>query len=429
MPSAEQRPTAAQEEFWHYQQDGPDPVTAMFNVAEYAELHGPISEPALARAIRRVVAETEVLNLRFHPTPDGLRLAPETPDWDVQIVDLSDHDDPVAAAREWMSADLDTAVSLDKDVLFTHAILRLGPDHVRWYHRVHHILLDGYGLALVARRAAEVYTAAVEGREPAAPRFDSLAAVVDHELTERAAPGYAAARDYWLRYHRDRPTPPIVGARTAPMTGRMARTATELDPALPARLRGRRGGSAPALIAAVAAYVHRVTGESQVRLCLPVLARAGTPAVRVPCTVINVAYYWAEFDSHTTFSTAAEQVGQFLRDSAAHLRYRCVDLWRELGPCFDEDRAYGPLANVMPFDFGLRFAGTPATVHNVTAGVEEDVGFYFYDRADGVTDLVVGGNPALFTVADLDLHAAGFQRLLTAALDTPDRALHTLPFG
>ncbi|MCM6772496.1 condensation domain-containing protein [Nocardia sp. CDC159] len=427
MPSNELRPTAAQEEFWHYQQDGPDPVTAMFNVAEYAEFHGPVSETVLARAIRWAVGEIEVCNLGFAQTPAGVRLRPRTPRWEVRTVDLSGHDDPLAAAAAWMAADLDTPVDLVADELFTHAILRLGSERVWWYHRVHHILLDGYGLAQVARRVAQVYTALLAGREPAPSRFGSLAEVVAHEESERDGPGYAAARDYWLRYHRDRPAPPIVAPRTEPMTGRMARTATEFDPDLLARLR-ERGGSATALLAAAATYVHRVTGQSQIRLCLPVLARAGTPAARVPCTVINVVYYWAEFDSRTTFSDAVEHIEGFLRDSAPHLRYRVVDLWRDLGPAFDHDRAYGPLANVMPFDFAPHFADTPATIHNVTAGVEEDIGFYFYDRPDAM-EFVVGGNPHLFGVEDLTTHATAFQRLLTAALATPDRPVNGLASG
>ncbi len=427
MSTVELRPTAAQDEFWHYQRDGEDPVTAMFNVAEYTEFHGPVSEAVLARAIRRTVAEVEVLNLGFHPTSDGVRLRPAAPEWDVRTIDFTDVADPCAAAHAWMAADLDTAVDLVGDVLFTHAILRVGPERVWWYHRVHHILLDGYGLAMFARRVGAVYTALTAGREPAAPRFGSLADVVAYEEAERAGPGYSAARDYWVRYHRDRPAPPIVASRTEPMTARMARTTTEFDPALVRRLR-EHGSTAPTLLAAAATYVHRATGENQIRLCLPVLARAGTPAARVPCTVINVAYYWAEFDTTTTFSDTANRIENFLREATPHLRYRVVDLWEALGPSFDHNRAYGPLANVMPFDFSLRFATTPATIHNVTAGVEEDIGFYFYDRPDSM-ELVVGGNPLLFSIEELGSHAGNFEDLLDAASARPDQSVRSLPFA
>ncbi|RDI63397.1 condensation domain-containing protein [Nocardia pseudobrasiliensis] len=427
MSTVELRPTAAQDEFWHYQRDGDEPVTAMFNVAEYAEFHGSVSESVLARAIRRTVAEVEVLNLGFHPTSEGVRLRPSMPEWVVHTIDLTDSADPFAAAHAWMAADLDTAVDLVDDVLFTHAILRVGPGRVWWYHRVHHILLDGYGLAMFARRVAAVYSALTAGREPAAPRFGALADVVAYEEAERTGPGYSAARDYWVRYHRDRPTPPIVARRTEPMTARMSRTTTEFAPTLVRRLR-EHGNTAPALLAAAATYVHRVTDENQIRLCLPVLARAGTPAARVPCTVINVAYYWAEFDATTTFSAATEQVENFLREAAPHLRYRVVDLWSALGPSFDHDRAYGPLANVMPFDFSLSFAATPATIRNVTAGVEEDIGFYFYDRPDSM-ELVVGGNPLLFSVNELSSHAVRFEGLLDAASTSPNQSVRRLPFA
>ncbi|MGY2063104.1 condensation domain-containing protein, partial [Nocardia gipuzkoensis] len=174
MATGELRPTAAQDEFWHYQRDGGEPVTAMFNVAEYAQFHGVVSEDVLARAIRRTVAEVEILNLGFRPTSEGVRLRPRVPEWELRTIDFTAFGDPEAAAHAWMAADLDTAVDLVDDVLFTHAILRVGPERVWWYHRVHHILLDGYGLAMFAGRVATVYSALAAGREPAAPRFGSL---------------------------------------------------------------------------------------------------------------------------------------------------------------------------------------------------------------------------------------------------------------
>ncbi|KZM72580.1 condensation domain-containing protein [Nocardia terpenica] len=419
------RLTAAQAEFWGYLQ--PDPVTAMFNVAEYADIRGPVDTDLLAAAIRRTVSEVEVLNLRVHATPEGPRFRPVTPDWQLHRVDLSADPDPRAAAEAWMAHDLDTKVRVDADTPFTHALLRLGPEQVLWYHRVHHLMLDGYGLALVARRVAAVYTALADGRDPGAAQFDSLAGVVEFEDADRDSDDYRRAERFWTAYHRDRPAVPTLAPTTAPMTARMARTAADLDPGLVARLRSFRGGPwAHAAIAAIAAYLHRATGAPQVRLCLPVMARTGTPALRVPCTTVNVVYFWAECDADSSLTSLTAQVTDFLRTSRPHQRFRVVDLWRAPGFAFDERRAYGPLANVMPFDFTLDFAGTPATVRNATAGVEEDVGFYLYDRADGGMELIVGGNPPLFTETDLDTHAARFRDLLDRMLAAPDRPLRGL---
>ena len=64
---------------------------------------------------------------------------------------------------------------------------------------------------------------------------------------------------------------------------------------------------------------------------------------------------------------------------------------------------FGPSINIMPFDYGLRFAGHPAVVRNVSAGLVEDMVVNVYDRADGSgPHLTFDGNPVLYPREELD---------------------------
>jgi nonribosomal peptide synthetase MxcG len=104
-----------------------------------------------------------------------------------------------------MSDDLARVVDIAWSPMFAHALFRLAPDRVIWYHRVHHIAMDGYGLGLFARRVAEVYTASVSGQEAPECWFGSLRAVVDDDIAYRNSEQCGKDRDHWLAYYADRP--------------------------------------------------------------------------------------------------------------------------------------------------------------------------------------------------------------------------------
>src|SRR5260221_5908814 len=84
-----------------------DPRNPLFNVAEYLEILGPVDPELFATAVRRVVAETDALHLRFTDTNEGPRqcLAPD-PGWMMPLIDLSAELNSKAAAESWMKADI-----------------------------------------------------------------------------------------------------------------------------------------------------------------------------------------------------------------------------------------------------------------------------------------------------------------------------------
>jgi amino acid adenylation domain-containing protein len=415
---------AAQEGIWTGQQYDLD--SPAFNTAEYVEIHGPVDVALLEAAIRGAVAETDALNVCFGADEEGRawqRVRPPGP-WLVHVLDVSDARDPLAAARDWMRADLATPVDLGTDQLFCQAVFLLGPDHVLWYQRVHHIALDGYGLSLVARRVAEVYTALVAGHEPRPSSFGSLASVVDEDRSYVDTDRYAAARDYWVGKATGRPAPVVLARRTGKLARSVLRVGGDLDDAIAAlRAVARRAGAmwTDTLAAAFAAYVHRMTGAEELTLALPVMVRLGSVSVRVPCMVTNVVPLWVRVPSGATFTELTTQVADELREARPHLRYRYEQLRRDLRLVASERKLFGPSVNIMPFDYRLRFAGHPAVVHNVSAGLVEDMVLHVYDRADGSgLRIVFDANPNCYDLDELTGHLNRFLTFLRRLTREPD---------
>ncbi|WP_394617202.1 amino acid adenylation domain-containing protein [Lentzea sp. JNUCC 0626] len=414
--------TTAQYGIWVGQQL--DPSSPAYNTAEYADIDGPLDVGALARAIRHVVTETEALSVRFIEDGNGPRQIVDPPEWDVRVLDVSAQSDPLAAAEARMEQDVAAPVDLTHDVLFTHTIFRLGPDHHLWYHRVHHVLLDGYGLSLVARRVAEVYTALTRGDEVGAHEFGTVRSVLDEEAAYLGSPEHRQDGEFWTEYQEERPAPATLAGCPAALPRHVLRAWAEVDGSTVDSLRSvareASGRWTDALIAAISAYVHRMTGTEQISLAVPVMLRTGSVALRVPCMVLNVVQLYTDFGDRPSLIDVTGQVTRHLRRSRRHHRYRYEQLRRDLGLLNSERKLFGPSANIMPFDYGLMFDRTPAVMRNVSAGLVEDLAFNVYHRADG-TGLTVAldGNPNLYTAGELATHAERLRVFLRRLLAEP----------
>jgi amino acid adenylation domain-containing protein len=415
--------TAAQRGIWTGQQF--DPASPAFNTAEYVEIHGPVDERLFEIAVRTAVGETDALTARFGADADdlpwqevGLRL-----EWTMHVLDLASAPDPVAAALAWMRADLAEPVDLRRDPVFGQALLRVGPEHFLWYQRVHHIALDGYGLSLVARRVAEVYTALVADREPPECGFGSLAGVVEDDLCYQDSERFAADRDYWVGKAEGRPAPVVLANRAGPLARTVVRVSADLDTtdvdALKAVASGVDATWSEVLVAAFAAYTHRMSGADELVFALPMMARLGSVSLRVPCMVTNVVPLWVRVEPGASLADLTGQVSAELRAARPHLRYRYEQLRRDLKLVASERKLFGASVNIMPFDYGLRFAGLRGVVHNVSAGLVEDMVLHVYNRADGSgLGVVVDANPSCYTQEEIETHLSrflAFLRRVTAA--------------
>jgi amino acid adenylation domain-containing protein/thioester reductase-like protein len=175
------------------------------------------------------------------------------------------------------------------------------------------------------------------------------------------------------------------------------------------------------VVAATAAYLHRMTGAAEVVLGMPVMVRLGSVSLRVPCMVLNIVPLRLQVDPATSLAELTGQVARQIAADRAHHRYRYEHLREDLGLTGGRGKLYGPALNIMPFDYGLRFGGHHGVVHNISAGPVEDVAFNVYDRADGTgLRLAVDGNPACYEAEELDRHRRRFVAFLAATTTRPD---------
>ncbi|MEV0433564.1 amino acid adenylation domain-containing protein [Nocardia sp. NPDC050413] len=375
--------TGAQLGIWNAQRL--DPESLSYLVGEVLEISGtePVDVPLLDTAIRRTIAETDTMRLRFSETPDGPRqqitdLEPELR----PLVDLRGEADPVAAAHRLVAAERERAATYCRDMvdrqLYTYTLLRLTDNDVWCIQLYHHLIIDGYSAAMVSRRVAAHYTALRRGTEAPRLRWGSVETLVAEDLEYRGSQAHRHDREYW----RDRltPLPPLDGRGRAP-EGVVEQT-HEVRAVLDADLMGRVKTAATeagitwadVLVAGYAGFVHRLLGETDVVIALPVMARVGKTALTTPSMAVNVLPLRVSVSGQDRLGELGKRVADALREMRAHQRFRGEDLAREFGGAQTGALLHGIGVNLKAFDFALDFDGATGTLRNVAGGPPEDLG-------------------------------------------------------
>ncbi|WOI44119.1 non-ribosomal peptide synthetase [Acidovorax sp. BLS4] len=401
-----------------------------FNLAEAIDIEGDIDPALFAEAVRRVTDEAEATRLNFLDAGQGPKqvLAP-TFNGELPFLDFSGEADPMAAAQAWMQADFSHRAELASGQLWLCALIRLAPGRHVCYQRSHHILLDGFGGGLVARRIADIYTALAQGNTiPETSRLAPMAQLAEEERAYRESGRFPRDRQYWMERFADVPEPLTLASRQSVNIGGLLRQTVHLPAASVQALHaiGQAWGSTlpQILIATTAAYLYRTTGVEDMVIGIPVTARHNERMRRVPAMVANALPLRLSMRPDLSFPELVREVGRQMRQILRHQCYRYETLRGDLNLLLNHRQLFTTVVNVEPFDYDFRFAGHVAKPRNLSNGTAEDLGIFLYERGNG-QDLQIDfdANPALYTAQTLAEHQRRLLTLMAAVIERPDQAI------
>ncbi|NEE06943.1 AMP-binding protein, partial [Streptomyces sp. SID7499] len=412
--------SAAQTGVWVGQQLAPD--SPLYNCGTYLEISGRIDAALLTEAVRRTVAETEALRVRFTEDADGVWQIVEPPgDVPVPVLDVSGAPDPQATARAWMADDLATPTDPRTGPLYTHALLRTARERSLLYFRHHHIALDGYAQSVYCARLAQIYTALAAGQEPRPARFRPLAELLDEDRAYRTSARHDEDRTHWHDTFADHPEPASLTGRAAAPGPALARRTVRLSGEQGSRL--AHAGRWPAvLVAAVAAYVHRLTAAPDVVVGLPLTGRTTALALSTPAMLANELPLRFSVTGRTTLAGLVRQATDQIAGALRHQRYRGEDLRHHLNLSGATGGLHSVTVNAMSFGQKIRFGDHETTVRPLSTGPVHDLHVASYGdpatSGDGV-QLEFGGNPALYAERELAAHQDRFVAFLDDLVADP----------
>ncbi|MBA8959333.1 amino acid adenylation domain-containing protein/non-ribosomal peptide synthase protein (TIGR01720 family) [Rhodococcus percolatus] len=351
---------------------------------------------------------------------EPLQTVDESLGFEMTHLDFRSDPDPRAAALAWMRAECSNPIDLLHDRLIRSAMLRVADDCYFWYSRIHHIALDGFGAMTFMNRAAELYTAAVEGRAPAEFTASGLREVVEEEARYRTSSRFETDRTYWAERSRNLPPAISLAGRAAEIGAQSLVSSAPLSAATTAALQsltGREPGAtfATAAVAAVSAFFCRLTGQDDVVLSLPVSARTTSRLRRSGGMISNVLPIRLSVGEETTSVDLMRCTQLALTGALRHQRYRHEDIRRDAGVLGGRRGFFGPSINIMMFHAEIRLGPSIGRLHVLTTGPVEDLAVNIYPGVAGdVAQVDFEANPNLYTEQELRGHHARFLEFFAA---------------
>ncbi len=406
--------TEAQLGLWYAQRL--DPANPIYNTGQYVVLRGPLAIDRFRAAVDQALAESDALAIRIVDHPDGpLQRIDEAGRPRLEITHLGTESEVLDRIRR----DRTTPLDLTCDAPARQMLFSLGPQHFIWYQRLHHVVIDGFGTALLTQRICDLYSAS-EDSPPSKP-LAPYEAILDEDAAYRASERRETDRLYWTKAFAEVPEVIGIAAGTALTAHGFHRVEAPLDPAFVAELQRQATAAAipwpDMLIALVAAFIARHIAGPDVVLGVPTMGRLGSAGARAACMVMNVLPVHVAVDEDTPLAEFLASVSDRLREARRHGRYRSEQLRRDLNRLGGNRRLHGPLVNILPFDAPLHLAGVAAEFHQLGTGAVDDLTVTF--RSDGLGNglrLELDANPDLYAAPDVAALAHRLAHFLGAAI-------------
>ncbi|MCG9700819.1 enterobactin synthase subunit F [Vibrio natriegens] len=384
-----------------------DPENPIYKTGEYLLIDGEVDEPCFVEAVKAAIEEVDSLHAKFVTTTEGPRMVIERQPWQVDRFDFSSESDPLNAAIDWMKVQLKQPVNLEHGPLFSMALLKLAEDKFVWFLSLHHIAIDGYSMSLIVSRVAHIYSQLIKGKPFDKVEFVDQQAMLTEDDNYKASEKYQNDRAFYLQRYADHSdTVNLVGQPTVTsdhflrLKGVMPVSDFQQMELLAKQCRTHWYS---VLIASIAAYVHRMTRSKEVVLGVPLMGRLGSVAIQTPAMRVNILPVRVSFDEGLDIKTLVKQVNQEFSSVRRHQGYRYEELHRELNLVKDNRNLFGPLVNIMPFEYEHKFGELNSKAHNLSAGPVDDISLYCYELG-GELHVDMDANPELYSERDIQEH-------------------------
>jgi amino acid adenylation domain-containing protein len=429
-----------------------EPASPAYNVPNAVRVRGELDAEALVDAFRVLVARHPALRTTFVAV-DGEPLQRVAAAGEIELVML----DAAAWTADELTARLAAegarAFDLERGPLVRLGLYRVAADEHVLLLCQHHIVTDFWSLGVMLDELGALYAARRQGGAPRLPPPPpSYAAWTRRQERELAGAAGEALWDYWR--HRlagdlpvfdlpgDRPRPRLLstagGAHRAPLAAPLAAAV---------RQRAREAGTTPfvVLLAAFEALLHRHSGQSELLLGTVTAARSRAEYARTLGYFVNPLVLRADLAGDPGFAALVARARADALGAFEHQDLPFPLLVERLQPHREPNRS--PLFQVMFVlqkaqladgqdltGFALGEPGARVDLGGLrleTIPLEQRIAQFDLTLTMGE----VGGrliasfdySRDLFDAATIERLAGHFERLLTAALDDPERAVSALP--
>jgi amino acid adenylation domain-containing protein len=371
---APERLSVSQERMWLIHELAPD--NKAYNIPVALQLRGQLDIAAMEQAIDALRWRHEALRTTY--LLDGPHPVQIVQPWTRQPLEITDlshlGEGALKEALAQAAAHAGKTFDLARDTMMRSLLFKLGDQHHLLVMTAHHIAVDDWSFGLLTVDLAAAYNNLRAGRpaglDPLPLKYSDYAAWQRRWLDT----DYERQLTYWraqlagiapLELPTDKPRPDVFGFQGGfceqPFSDELRDKLEEL---------GRREGCTlfMTMLTAYAVLLHRVAGQTDLTIAVPIANRTHTSTEKLVGTFVNTLVFRVDLAGHPSLQEVLRRVRATALDAYAHQDAPYEALVEELGRTRDASRP--PLAQVM-FNLlntpthGMQFDGLNFHVHTV----------------------------------------------------------------
>ncbi|MCR4541375.1 amino acid adenylation domain-containing protein, partial [Pseudomonas sp. 18.1.10] len=337
----------AQERQWFLWQL--DPHSAAYHVPSALRLKGPLDHVALQRSFDALVMRHESLRTHLQQEGEGVaQVIAATACVEIAIVDVAE-----ATLRAQVEAHIAQPFDLTQGPLMRVGLLRVAEDDHVLVLVQHHIISDGWSMQVMVDELVQLYAAFSQGQAAQLP--DMPIQYADYAVWQRTwmeAGEKARQLDYWrallggeqpvLELPLDHARPPQQSHRGASLD---IPVPSVLVNALRALAQREEATLFMLLLASFQALLHRYSGQSDIRVGVPIANRNRVETEQLIGFFVNTQVLKADIDGQHTVAQLLAQVKQRALDAQAHQDLPFEQLVEALAP--ERNLSFNPLFQVL----------------------------------------------------------------------------------
>src|SRR5471032_255133 len=423
----------AQERQWFLWQLDPDSAT--YHIPGALRLQGQLDLVALQHSFDRLVARHESLRTRL--VQDGEQLLQAVmPEARIEIVQVRTDEQHVMAQVE---AEVARPFDLLQVPLLRVTLLQLADDEHVLVMVQHHIISDGWSMQVMVDELVQLYAACSQGLTLKLP--DLPIQYADYALWQRGwmeAGEKARQLAYWqalLGGEQPVLELPLDHPRPAQQSHRGASLQVDLPPALVSGIKrlAQQEGATPfmLLLAAFQTLLYRYSGQSDIRVGVPIANRNRVETERLIGFFVNTQVLKAEVNPQQRFSELLAEVKHAALGAEAHQDLPFEQLVEALRP--ERNLSHSPLFQVL---YNHQNAGRQAvpSLSGLTIETQDwDSHTAQFDltldtlEADGEITAALTYATDLFDASTVQRMAAHWLNLLQGIVANPQQRIGELP--
>jgi amino acid adenylation domain-containing protein/non-ribosomal peptide synthase protein (TIGR01720 family) len=415
-----------------------EPAAPTYNILAALRLQGLLDVDALQRSFDALIARHETLRTTF--SEEGERtvqvIHPAQPlVLDIQALQRADEQ----VVREQVEAEARRPFDLQQGPLLRVKLLRLAQDEHVLMLTMHHIVSDGWSMPVMIDELMQLYAGYSQGQEVQLPAL--AVQYADYAIWQRQwmeAGEQERQLTYWKsELGDDQPVLELPTDRPRPVasTYRGARHEIRLPENLVHSLKQlahQQGATLfMLLLASFQTLLHRYSGQSDIRVGVPVANRNRVETERLIGFFVNTQVLRAEFDLHMTFSELLQQVKQRALGAQSHQDLPFEQLVDALQP--ERSLSHSPLFQVM-YNHQMQAKGKQRSVHGLhvegltwdhdTAKFDLTLDTFEFEHSLGAA---LSYATDLFDAATIEQMAQHWVNLLEAIVRQPGQRVLDLP--